>query len=119
MRFCLDESVATPGLIEGVRRLRVGEKAVVTCCPHMAYGEAGMPPFVKSNSYIVYFVEVISCDGDCAEPSGPPELLIRPSVSNRDDMYEGRESTVVISPEYEEFSGMLSKAGAEMGISSG
>ena len=41
----------------------------------MAYGDAGMPPFVKPGAYIIYLVEVLSCGGECSEPEGPPELL--------------------------------------------
>ncbi len=83
MRFVLDGSTVTKGLHEGVLLLKVGQRALITCSPSLAYGEVGMPPLVKPNSYIVYHVEVLSVGGECSQPTGPSELL-RATVATRE-----------------------------------
>lgn len=83
MRFVLDGSAVTKGLHEGLLLLKVGQRALITCAPSLAYGEVGMPPLVKPNSYIVYHVEVLGVGGECAQPLGPSELL-RTTVATRE-----------------------------------
>jgi len=94
MRFALDGTTVTRGLYEGVLKMRIGQRAIITyeefanyfhyptdahastfddlyqptlyflkiknhrCSPTMAYGEAGMPPLVKPNAFVIYHVEV-------------------------------------------------------------
>mmetsp|Transcript_13847 Transcript_13847/g.16496 ORF Transcript_13847/g.16496 Transcript_13847/m.16496 type:complete len:356 (-) Transcript_13847:90-1157(-) len=90
MRFALDGASVTKGLTEGVIKMKIGQRAVITCSPSMAYGEAGMPPLVKPNAFVIYHVEVLSVDGTLTNgPTGPIELL-QSSVTSRGD--DGRHS---------------------------
>lgn len=68
------------GLTAAIALLSVGSTAVVTCAPHVAYGEAGHPPFVKPNSHIVFDVTLVSAAPASAEeaelaPTGPQPLF--------------------------------------------
>jgi len=59
LSFVVDHNASvTKGLALGLQGLRVGQAVFITCDPSMGYGEAGMPPLVKPNSFLVYHVEV-------------------------------------------------------------
>lgn len=69
------------GLTAAVALLSVGSTAIITCAPHVAYGEAGHPPFVKPNSHIVFDVTLVSAVSAAAEeaelmPTGPQPLFL-------------------------------------------
>jgi FKBP-type peptidyl-prolyl cis-trans isomerase len=51
-------AVDPAGLDEGLARLRVGDQAILTLPPTLAYGSVGAPGFIPPNSALVYFVEV-------------------------------------------------------------
>lgn len=58
--FVTGEGQVTAGLDAAMLKLRVGDKATITCSPMMAYGAAGNPPSVPPNSFVVFSVEVLS-----------------------------------------------------------
>ncbi|KAJ1422563.1 hypothetical protein B484DRAFT_465297 [Ochromonadaceae sp. CCMP2298] len=58
--FVAGEKQVTAGLDAAIQRLCVGQRATITCSPHMAYGAAGNPPAVPPNSFVVFAVEVLS-----------------------------------------------------------
>jgi hypothetical protein len=59
LRFLPDSrATVTKGLALGLLQLSVGQTALITCDPSTGYGEAGMPPLVKPNSFLVYHIEV-------------------------------------------------------------
>ena len=60
MKFTLKDGAVTRGLFDGLQTLRPGQRAAITCSPERAYGEAGMPPFVPPNAYVIYDIEVVS-----------------------------------------------------------
>lgn len=62
--FVTGESQVTAGLDAAVQKLAVGQKAIITCSPSMAYGAAGNPPVVPPNSFVVFNVEVLSASTD-------------------------------------------------------
>jgi hypothetical protein len=52
----------TKGLNLAMLRLRVNDTATITCSPSNAYGEAGNPPVVPPDSFIVYRLTILSAN---------------------------------------------------------
>ncbi|CAG9820011.1 unnamed protein product [Phaedon cochleariae] len=52
----------------GVATMKKGERALLTCAPEYAYGEAGSPPTIPPNSTLKFDVEVISWQGEDLSP---------------------------------------------------
>jgi FKBP-type peptidyl-prolyl cis-trans isomerase FkpA len=48
-----------PCWTEAVSRLRVGEKAEVTCPPETAYGARGAPPRIPPNATLIFEIELL------------------------------------------------------------
>nr|XP_022905761.1 FK506-binding protein 59 [Onthophagus taurus] len=48
----------------GVATMKKGERAMLTCAPQYAYGEAGSPPNIPPNSTLKFDVEVLSWKGE-------------------------------------------------------
>lgn len=48
------------GWDEGMPKLSLGEKAVLTVSPDYAYGTKGVPPLIPPNAELKFEVEVIS-----------------------------------------------------------
>lgn len=77
------------GLTAAVSTLCVGTRAIITCSPPMAYGEAGNPPFVKPNSHVVYDITVSSAeDAEPAPAQGPAEFFC--SITQTDPKHKAR-----------------------------
>jgi FKBP-type peptidyl-prolyl cis-trans isomerase FkpA len=56
---------------EGVGRMKVGEKAVLTCPSAIAYGDSGRPPTIPGGATLVFDVELVSI----APPNpAPPQM---------------------------------------------
>jgi FKBP-type peptidyl-prolyl cis-trans isomerase FkpA len=59
--FTLDSVI--PCWTEGLQRMRVGAKAVLTCPPEIAYGASGSPPAVPANATLRFEVELFGIMG--------------------------------------------------------
>ena len=55
---------------EGVGRMKVGEKAVLTCPSTIAYGDSGRPPTIPGGATLVFDVELVSI----APPNATPPM---------------------------------------------
>lgn len=60
LSFTIGSGQVTKGLNSAMARLRVGDVATITCSPSNAYGEAGNPPAVPPDSFVVYKVTILS-----------------------------------------------------------
>ncbi|KAN0087529.1 hypothetical protein V8E55_006150 [Tylopilus felleus] len=47
------------GWDEGVPKLSLGEKAILTISPDYAYGDRGFPPVIPPNSHLTFEVELL------------------------------------------------------------
>jgi FKBP-type peptidyl-prolyl cis-trans isomerase FkpA len=56
---------------EGVGRMKVGEKAVLTCPSAIAYGDSGRPPTIPGGATLIFDVELVSI----APPNQPPPQM--------------------------------------------
>jgi len=45
---------------EGFAKMRVGEKAILTCPPEYAYGVNGYPPVIPANATLIFDVEMLA-----------------------------------------------------------
>ncbi|KAB0799943.1 hypothetical protein PPYR_07823 [Photinus pyralis] len=52
----------------GVATMKKGERAMLTCAPEYAYGEAGSPPNIPPNSTLKFDVEVLEWEGEDLSP---------------------------------------------------
>jgi FK506-binding protein 1 len=48
------------GWDEGIQKLKVGQKAILTCPPQYAYGARGVPGAIPPNSSLIFEVELLS-----------------------------------------------------------
>ncbi|HSS37339.1 MAG TPA: phenylpyruvate tautomerase MIF-related protein [Polyangia bacterium] len=61
---------------EGVGRMKVGEKAVLTCPSAIAYGDSGRPPTIPGGATLIFDVELLSIQpADSPAPQAPPITL--------------------------------------------
>jgi hypothetical protein len=130
--FTVGGKQVASGLDLGIQRLKVGDKAAIICAPFQAYGEPGNPPTVQPNSYVVFFVYIISCSDVGSELTtavGPKELIGTGITTKFEEVLReinkengadaegagagaGANGSQVISDD------MLSQAAASMGINS-
>ena len=47
------------GWDEGVAKMSVGERAILTCSPDYAYGEKGYPGVIPENATLIFDVELL------------------------------------------------------------
>lgn len=40
--------------------MSVGQRAILTCSPDMAYGASGFPPCIPANATLIFDVELLS-----------------------------------------------------------
>ncbi|XP_075892695.1 peptidyl-prolyl cis-trans isomerase FKBP1B-like isoform X1 [Nelusetta ayraudi] len=45
---------------EAVAQMSVGQRAILTCSPDMAYGASGFPPCIPANATLIFDVELLS-----------------------------------------------------------
>ncbi len=69
-----------PCWTEGVQRMKVGEKAKLTCPSEIAYGDRGHPPKIPGGAPLVFEVELLAIETTPEPPvSAPiPELTASP-----------------------------------------
>jgi len=58
--FNLGKGEVIRGWDEGVARLSLGQRALITCPPNYAYGSQGIGGIIPPNSTLVFDVELIS-----------------------------------------------------------
>jgi FKBP-type peptidyl-prolyl cis-trans isomerase FkpA len=56
---------------EGVQKMKVGEKARLTCPSDVAYGDHGHPPSIPGGATLVFDVELHGIDAPAAKPPEP------------------------------------------------
>lgn len=60
--FKLGRGKVIRGWDEGVAKMSLGEKAVLTCSPDYAYGDRGFPGLIPPNSTLVFEVELLTIE---------------------------------------------------------
>jgi cyclophilin family peptidyl-prolyl cis-trans isomerase len=60
--FVFGEERLIPGLEMAIGAIREGGSGTAIIPPELAFGEAGVPPVVAPNSYVVFRIEVVSID---------------------------------------------------------
>jgi FKBP-type peptidyl-prolyl cis-trans isomerase FkpA len=59
---------------EGLARMKVGEKATLTCPSDVAYGDGGRPPQIPGGATLIFDVELL----DVMKAEAPPAMTITP-----------------------------------------
>jgi hypothetical protein len=99
VKFIVGKHPIVPALQAVAQILGVGQTATVTCSPAMAYGQAGNPPYVPPNSYVVFEVTItnVSTPSDPnMEVEGPIELLIAGLPSSRSSTGANRRDSRIL-----------------------
>lgn len=60
---------------EGVGRMKVGEKALLTCPSAIAYGDSGRPPTIPGGATLIFDVELLKIEPNSPPPQSPPITL--------------------------------------------
>lgn len=81
VNFVVGNGQVTLGMEAAVQRLRVGQRAVVTCGPSMAYGSAGNPPAVPPHAHVIFRIEIVSA-GPAAEPAAASGAATSPGKTS-------------------------------------
>jgi len=61
-KFVIGEGQVIKGWDEGVAKMSVGERAILTCSPDYAYGSKGHPGVIPPNSVLIFDVELIKLE---------------------------------------------------------
>ena len=61
---CLDLGSVIKGWDTGVKTMKKGEVAILTCSPDYGYGEIGSPPKIPPNSRLVFEIELFYWKGE-------------------------------------------------------
>ena len=78
----------------GVKSMRKGEQALLTCRPEYAYGEAGQPPKIPTNATLQFDVELLSWEGEditSNKDGGVRRLLLE--KGSESDYYKPKEGS--------------------------
>ena len=79
LKVVVGQSNVSLGLDIALLQMSTGDVANVICSPAKAYGEAGLPPLVPSNSNVVYRISDIKILDTSSVPpvvQVPPELIV-------------------------------------------
>jgi FKBP-type peptidyl-prolyl cis-trans isomerase FkpA len=49
--------------VEGVQKMKVGERARLVCPPALAYGEEGRPPTMPGNATLIFEIDLVGIAG--------------------------------------------------------
>jgi hypothetical protein len=103
VKFIVGKHPIVPGLQAAAQTIGVGQAATVTCSPKMAYGEAGNPPYVPPNSFIIFEVSVVNVSVPTdpnMEVEGPVELLTAgvPTLRAQSNNPRKRDSRIILVP---------------------
>ena len=60
LEFTLGRDRLIPGWELSVQEMRLGEKRLAIIPPELGYGEAGVPPHIPPDSYLVFEMELVS-----------------------------------------------------------
>jgi FKBP-type peptidyl-prolyl cis-trans isomerase len=88
-KFKLGQGSVIKGWDTGVKTMKKGEVAVLTCSPDYGYGEIGSPPKIPKNARLVFEIELFDWKGE--------------SVTDVDDLVTKvvlRKGTGFLSPNY-------------------
>jgi len=59
---------------EGLQKMKVGEKAQLTCPADIAYGDQGRPPTIPGGATLVFDVELLEIKAPPPPPAPTPPL---------------------------------------------
>ncbi|XP_071499604.1 peptidyl-prolyl cis-trans isomerase FKBP1B-like [Diadema setosum] len=59
LKFTLGSEEVVKGMDEGIAKMTVGEKAILTCSPDFGYGTMGYPGVIPPNSELIFEVELL------------------------------------------------------------
>jgi len=72
-----------PCWTEGLQKMKVGEKAQLTCPSNLAYGDMGKPPEIPGGATLVFTVELLSIEppkAPGAMPGSMPGMHLQPGM---------------------------------------
>uniref|UniRef100_UPI00398F5DD1 peptidyl-prolyl cis-trans isomerase FKBP1A-like n=1 Tax=Pristiophorus japonicus TaxID=55135 RepID=UPI00398F5DD1 len=58
-KFIIGRKAVIKGWEEGLSRMSVGQRAILTCTPDFAYGVSGHPGVIPPNSTLIFDVELL------------------------------------------------------------
>lgn len=82
LELCVGVGHTIPGFDLALQRMSVGETALVTIAPALAYGVNGRPPCIPPNAVLVFRIELISIKEKLVKTDGAPLTLLQ-RIRNR------------------------------------
>ena len=83
LTFTVAANQVAEGLDIAIQRLKVGDFAMITCVPNLAYGEDGLAPSVPPRAHVIYEVMVKNVEASTSDtPAVGPKLLLQRAPSS-------------------------------------